>query len=68
MAFGMGHDLVQKRDAELSLKEARRVLKAEGSLAILEFKQIDGPGPPIHVRLTPNVHPSLIGVSLPFFY
>lgn len=49
------HDLVQTKDADGSLKEAGRVLKPQGSLAILEFKKIDGPpGPPVHIRLTPG--------------
>ncbi len=49
------HDLVQTKDADGSLKEAGRVLKSQGSLAIIEFKKIDGPpGPPIDIRLTPE--------------
>lgn len=49
------HDLVQTKDVDGSLKEAGRVLKPQGSLAILEFKKIDGPpGPPVHIRLTPG--------------
>lgn len=49
------HDLVQTEDADGSLKEVERVLKPQGSLAILEFKKIDGPpGPPVHIRLTPG--------------
>jgi ubiquinone/menaquinone biosynthesis C-methylase UbiE len=49
------HDLVQARDAEGALREARRVLESQGSLAIVEFKKIEGPpGPPIHIRLAPE--------------
>jgi len=49
------HDLVQTRDDEGVLKEAKRVLKSQGTLAIIEFKKIDGPpGPPIGVRLAPE--------------
>ncbi|NIO03273.1 MAG: methyltransferase domain-containing protein [Proteobacteria bacterium] len=57
------HDLVQTRDDEGALKEARRVLNTQGSLAIVEFKKIDGPpGPPIGVRLTPD---DVEGILLP---
>ena len=49
------HDLVQARDAEGALREARRVLESQGSLAIVEFKKIEGPpGPPIDIRLAPE--------------
>ena len=49
------HDLVETNGAGQALSEAARVLKSEGSLVIIEFKKIDGPpGPPIHVRLTPE--------------
>ena len=49
------HDLVQTKVADGSLKEAGRVLNSRGSLAIVEFKKVDGPpGPPIHIRLAPE--------------
>ena len=49
------HDLVVTRDSEGALKEARRILKFQGSLTIIEYKKIDGPpGPPIHIRLAPE--------------
>jgi ubiquinone/menaquinone biosynthesis C-methylase UbiE len=49
------HDLVETRDSERALKEARRVLKFQGSLTIIEYKKIDGPpGPPIQIRLAPE--------------
>jgi ubiquinone/menaquinone biosynthesis C-methylase UbiE len=49
------HDLVETGVANQALKEAARVLKPEGSLVIIEFKKIEGPpGPPIHIRLTPE--------------
>lgn len=35
------------------LTEAARVLKPEGTLAVIEFKKIDqGPGPPLHIRFS----------------
>jgi ubiquinone/menaquinone biosynthesis C-methylase UbiE len=49
------HDFVEDHISEKVLQEVIRVLKANGMLAIVEFKKIDGPpGPPIHVRLSPE--------------
>jgi len=49
------HDLVGTKASGQALREAARVLKEDGLLAIVEFKKIDGPpGPPIHIRLTPE--------------
>jgi ubiquinone/menaquinone biosynthesis C-methylase UbiE len=48
------HDLVREGVAFEALKEAARVLKTGGILAVLEFKKIDGPpGPSIDIRLAP---------------
>jgi ubiquinone/menaquinone biosynthesis C-methylase UbiE len=49
------HDLVLANAAERAIKEVVRMLKQDGSLAILEFKKIDGPpGPPLSSRLAPE--------------
>jgi ubiquinone/menaquinone biosynthesis C-methylase UbiE len=49
------HDLVEIRADHGALKEASRVLKPEATLAIVEFKKIDGPpGPPKAIRLSPE--------------
>ena len=49
------HDFVEDHIAEKVLQEVIRVLKADGMLAVVEFKKIDGPpGPPLHVRLSPD--------------
>jgi ubiquinone/menaquinone biosynthesis C-methylase UbiE len=49
------HDLLQVGAAEGTLREIRRVLNLQGTLAIVEFKKIEGPpGPPIRVRLNPE--------------
>ena len=49
------HDLIQANTADGAIKEAARVLKPNGLLAIIEFKKIDGPpGPPMHIRLGPQ--------------
>jgi ubiquinone/menaquinone biosynthesis C-methylase UbiE len=48
------HDFVREGVAFEAIEEAARVLKPDGTLAILEFKKIDGPpGPSIDIRLTP---------------
>jgi ubiquinone/menaquinone biosynthesis C-methylase UbiE len=47
------HDFVREGVAREALKEAARVLKPNGTLAVLEFKKIHGPpGPSIDVRLS----------------
>ena len=49
------HDLVQANTADGAIKEASRVLKTNGLFAVIEFYKIDGPpGPPIHIRLSPQ--------------
>ncbi len=49
------HDLLEFGLAAGALKEAARVIKPGGTLAIVEFKKIEGPpGPPLRVRLTPE--------------
>lgn len=49
------HDFLREGVAFEVLSEAGRVLKTEGSLAILEFKKMEGPpGPSIDIRLTPE--------------
>ncbi len=49
------HDLLQVGTAEGTMKEIRRVLRPQGTLAIVEFKKMEGPpGPPAHVRLDPE--------------
>jgi ubiquinone/menaquinone biosynthesis C-methylase UbiE len=55
------HDLIQANTAEGAIKEAARVLKPHGLLAIIEFKKVDGPpGPPIHIRLRPQDVESIV--------
>jgi ubiquinone/menaquinone biosynthesis C-methylase UbiE len=49
------HDLVESGSAAGTLKEAQRVLKPGGALAIVEFDKVAGPpGPPLRIRLTPE--------------
>lgn len=49
------HDFVEDQIAEKVLNEIGRVLKPEGTLAVIEFKKIEGPpGPPINIRLSPK--------------
>ena len=47
------HDLVREGCADVTLEEARRILRPQGLLAIVEFKKFDGqPGPSIDVKLS----------------
>jgi ubiquinone/menaquinone biosynthesis C-methylase UbiE len=49
------HELVGAGAAGGALKEAARLVKSKGTLAIVEFKKMDGPpGPPRHIRLAPE--------------
>lgn len=55
------HDLILEKAANEAIKEAARVLKPNGLLAILEFKKIDGPpGPPIKIRISPDEVESIV--------
>jgi ubiquinone/menaquinone biosynthesis C-methylase UbiE len=49
------HDLKEVAAHEGALREIARVLKPDGRLAVVEFKEIEGPpGPPRHIRLGPE--------------
>jgi ubiquinone/menaquinone biosynthesis C-methylase UbiE len=49
------HELKLTETADRALAEALRVLSPGGTLAIIEFDKIDRPpGPPIHIRLSPD--------------
>ncbi len=48
------HDLMQDDTDQDVLLEIKRVLRAGGVLAVIEFKKIAGkPGPPINIRISP---------------
>lgn len=47
------HDLIQVQKAEGTLREIQRVMRERGTVAIVEFKKIEGPpGPPLGIRMT----------------
>ncbi len=49
------HDLLRDSSGETVMSEIVRVLKPAGRLCIVEFKKRDdGPGPPLHVRISPE--------------
>ncbi|MDI6852042.1 MAG: methyltransferase domain-containing protein [Deltaproteobacteria bacterium] len=49
------HDLVEAGTAPGALAETTRLVKPGGTLAVVEFKKMDGPpGPPRHIRLAPE--------------
>jgi ubiquinone/menaquinone biosynthesis C-methylase UbiE len=55
------HELVLTESADGALKEAARVLNSDGFLAIIEFNKVERPpGPPIHIRLTPEDVESIV--------
>jgi ubiquinone/menaquinone biosynthesis C-methylase UbiE len=55
------HDFIRHEGGEVALRETARVLKPTGVLGIVEFKKIDGPpGPPIHIRISPEETENLI--------
>ena len=56
------HDFVEDHSDQGVLNEIDRVIKPGGLLAIMEFKKIDGPpGPPIHIRLSPEEVADMLG-------
>ncbi len=58
------HDLLSIQKAEGTLSEIRRVTKEGGTVAVIEFKKIEGPpGPPIGIRITND---ELIQTCRPF--
>jgi len=55
------HELVLTESTDGALKEAARVLNSHGFLAIIEFNKVERPpGPPIHIRLTPEDVESIV--------
>jgi ubiquinone/menaquinone biosynthesis C-methylase UbiE len=56
------HELVENDTVREGLREIRRVLRADGLLAIVEFKKSVGrpPGPPLSIRLSPEELESLL--------
>ncbi len=55
------HDLILEKVAAEAIKEATRILKPNGLLAVIEFKKIDGPpGPPIKIRMSPDEVESIV--------
>ena len=56
------HDFVEDKISNEVLDEVVRVLKTDGTLAVVEFKKIDGPpGPPMHIRLSPEEVNDILG-------
>jgi ubiquinone/menaquinone biosynthesis C-methylase UbiE len=55
------HDFKREVGAQGALREAARILKPTGILAIIEPKKVEAPyGPPLHVRLAPEEVEELI--------
>ncbi len=50
------HGFVQNNDTEKVMSEVKRILKPEGTFAVIEFKKIENtPGPPMNVRIAPKL-------------
>ncbi len=55
------HGFVANKEVESSLREITRVLRAGGTLAVVDFKKVnDTPGPPLSIRMTPEEVEALI--------
>jgi len=49
------HDFISIQSEAGTIREIRRVLKPGGTLAVIEFKVMDGPpGPPLGIRIAPE--------------
>ena len=47
------HDLIQDHTDQGTLKEIKRVMKPQGTVAVVEFKKMQGPpGPPLEIRIS----------------
>ena len=56
------HDQVERGVASAALREAARVVRRNGWLAVVEFKKIDTkPGPPLAIRLSAEDLAALVG-------
>lgn len=55
------HDLVHDHTDQGTLAEVRRVVRPQGTLAVVEFKKTsDGPGPPLPIRMAPEEVAALV--------
>jgi ubiquinone/menaquinone biosynthesis C-methylase UbiE len=55
------HGFVANGEVERVLREAARVVRAGGTLAVVEFKKVSGPpGPPLSIRMSPEEVESMV--------
>ncbi len=57
------HDLLRESSGETVMKEIIRTLKPGGRLCIVEFKKVEGPGPPMNIRLSPEETAQIVKAS-----
>jgi len=49
------HGFVENKDYDEVMGEIKRIIKPGGLFSVIEFKKIEGmPGPPFHVKMTPE--------------
>jgi ubiquinone/menaquinone biosynthesis C-methylase UbiE len=55
------HGFVANGEVERVLREAARVVRVGGTLAVVEFKKVSGPpGPPLSIRMSPEEVESMV--------
>jgi ubiquinone/menaquinone biosynthesis C-methylase UbiE len=55
------HGLVANKEVESTMTQVARVMKSGGTLAVVDFKKVEGtPGPPVSIRMTPDEVEALI--------
>lgn len=56
------HDFEEAGQTDNVIPQIKNLLKPNGCLAVIEFKKIHGPpGPPMHIRLSPEAVEKLLG-------
>jgi ubiquinone/menaquinone biosynthesis C-methylase UbiE len=55
------HGFLANKEVESTMTEVARVMKSGGTLAVVDFKKVEGtPGPPVSIRMTPEEVEALI--------
>jgi len=55
------HGFLANKEVKSTMTEVARVMKSGGTLAVVDFKKVEGtPGPPVSIRMTPDEVETLI--------